>query len=114
MANDMLETAGKLAFLGGVVISVIAGFVTLNATLISVLMVLGLLVGFLNVSPKESHKFLVAAVSLVIVSSLAGAQFSTIAAIGPTLQSVFQALMSFVVPATVVVAIASLYSVAAD
>lgn len=112
--SDMMKTVGKWAFLAGVVIAIVAGFVTLNTTLASVLMGLGLLVGLLNVSPKEAHGFLLAAVSLVIVASLGGQSFATIQTIGPAVQRVFGALLSFVVPATIVVALAAIFDVARD
>ena len=114
MAKSMLDLVGKWAFLAGVIIALIAGWLTLSATLVTVLMVLGLLVGLLNVKPREAQHFLLASVSLVIVAALGGSSFNQIQAVGPALQQIFQALLSFVVPATIVVALAALFSVARD
>jgi hypothetical protein len=112
--KTMLEQAGKWAFLAGVLIALAAGLVTLNATLVTVLMVLGLLVGFLNVSPKEAHGLLLAGVSLVIVASLSGDVFAGMATVGPRIQSVFSALLSFVTPMTLVVALVSVWGAAKE
>ena len=60
------EFVGKWAFLIGLIIAVIAGFMTGYATTLAlVLFVLGLIVGFLNVTEKESSKFLIAAIALL-------------------------------------------------
>jgi len=112
--KSMLEQVGSWAFLAGVVIAIIAGFFTLNATLVTVLMILGLIVGLLNVSPKEAQGMLFAGVALVIVASLGGATFETIQTVGPAMQRVFGALMSFIVPMTVVVALVSVWKSARD
>lgn len=63
MANELI---GKWAFLIGMIIAVIAGFITGYATTFALaLFVLGLVVGFLNISKKESTHFLIAAIALL-------------------------------------------------
>ena len=53
----MHEKIGRYAFLVGLVISVLAGFIELGTMGLSLLVVLGIVVGFLNVTGKESQRF---------------------------------------------------------
>jgi len=67
-----MEDLGKWAFIIGLVIAVIAGLlqnVLGAATILIVLFVLGLVVGFLNVTQKETTGFLVAIIALIVVST---------------------------------------------
>ena len=109
---------GAWAFLIGVVLAVAVGilsFGTLNSIILAVLVILGMVVGFINVSDKDVNKFLLAAVSLVIVSfagiqGIKGAEIIGIQ-IGKIISSTLGALLVLLVPATVVVAIKSLFSI---
>ena len=53
---------GKWAFIGGIVLAVVAAFVTQTTWIYWVLAVLGLVVGFLNVTAEETKGFLLSAV----------------------------------------------------
>jgi hypothetical protein len=113
--SDKLKKFGAIAFIVGVVIALIAG---LLAQLIgevittSILVLLGLVVGFLNVTDHEVKDYLLASVSLVIVTALGSAVLGGIMYIGPYLGSVLQAIMTFVIPATIIVALKEIYGLA--
>lgn len=62
-----LVIIGHWAFVLGLILSVIAGFGGEIPALISVLVVLGLIVGFLNVTEKESTPFLVGVTALLVI-----------------------------------------------
>ena len=63
MVNELI---GKWTFIIGLIIAVIAGFITTYAIIFAlVLFVLGLIVGFLNITEKESTKFLIATIALL-------------------------------------------------
>jgi len=111
---SMMQKVGSWAFIVGVIIALIAGFWPLNAVVTSVLLILGLIVGFLNVSGSETMPFLLASVSLVIVSSFGGNLLGAIATIGPKIQMVLTTLVNFVIPATIVVALKTIYALAKD
>ncbi|MBI4441107.1 hypothetical protein HY639_02990 [Candidatus Woesearchaeota archaeon] len=69
------KKVGHYAFLAGIVIAVVAGVFTdlLDAQLVPLLLlVLGLLVGLLNVTGKEMTEFLIAGIALALVSVPAG------------------------------------------
>jgi len=115
-----LEEIGTWAFILGVVIAVLAGlavsFTAVNATIIAyvvgALVVLGLIVGFLNVTDKETNKFLIASVSLVIVSGLGSGLLSQVQYIGPSLGNILGNILTFVVPSVVVVALKAIHDIA--
>ena len=100
---------GSWAFLIGVVLAVILGAMgPLSAGMLTILVVLGLIVGLLNISEHEVQPFLLAGTVLVIVSSLGGSAFNTVAILG----SILNAILVLFVPATVIVALKSVFSLA--
>jgi hypothetical protein len=76
--------------------------------------VLGLIVGFLNVTGKETTMFLLAGVSLVIVTEFGGSRIADVSVIGPSLVGVFGAIMTFVVPSVIIVALKAVWALAAE
>jgi hypothetical protein len=114
---------GAWAFLIGVILALAVGILgailgNLNEIILAFLAIIGLIVGFgfVNVSGKDVNTFLFAAVSLVIVSfagaeGIAGIRFLEID-IGNMVSSTLGALLVMLVPATIIVAIKSLFSVA--
>lgn len=101
---------GGWAFIIGVIIAVLVGLFSSVSAWLWALVVIGLIVGFLNVSGGESSNFLLAAVSLLIVTVLGDDVMSSIRILG----SVLNAITAMVVPATVIVALKSIYSLAKD
>jgi len=119
--TNLLAKLGSWAFIIGVGIALIAGIFTGssnqgNAIVTSVLVILGLIVGFLNVTGRETTPFLLATVSLVIVTSsnLGGSAFAGIDGIGPYLRNVLSSITTFVIPATIIVALKAIYALAHD
>lgn len=111
----MDKRVGNYSFIIGVIIAIVLGIVSLGAAtpwLASLLVVLGLIVGFLNVTGKETKEFLIVATVLIIASGLggAGATLGGVEIIGPYLQGIFTQMLAFVVPATVVVALKDIWA----
>jgi len=106
---NMVQKIGGWAFILGIIIALIAGFWPLNTVVTAILIILGLLVGFLNVTGKETTPFLLATVSLVIVSTFGGAVLGNVSSV---LQNMLDVLIVFVIPATIVVAIKAVYNLA--
>lgn len=115
-STDLLAKVGSWAFIIGVIIALIVGIFTKagNPVTTSVLIVLGLIVGFLNVTGRETTPFLLAAVSLVIVANFGSNTLGGVAGIGSFLQGTLSALMTFVIPATIIVALKAIYALAHD
>lgn len=114
----MNAVIGKWAFVVGIVIAFIAGILlkdTISVAVVLVLAILGLVVGFLNVSAKEMSAFLLAGIALIIGSSSA---LTIIPAFGETLKPFLIGILTnvvvFVVPGVIVVALKSVFSIAKE
>ncbi len=102
---------GARAFLIGVILAVVIGFAGIDTTegwWALVLVIIGIIVGLLNVGGSEMKEFLLAGAVLVIISDIAGNTLFGISYIG----NVFKALIALFVPATIVVALKTVYAVA--
>ena len=114
--KDVTAKIGSWAFIIGVIIAIILGIwagytnVPMNATLIIILVILGLIVGFLNVTGKETTAFLLAALSLVLVTYFSKDVYKAVS----YLPQVLDAIMIFVVPATIIVALKAIWALASD
>ena len=105
-----MEQVGRWAFIGGLIVSVLAGFANLGQTGSIGLFVLGVIIGLINVTSKESHHFLLAAVSLLLV----GWATATVWASVPTIAAMLQAFTVFVAGATLIVALREVVSMTAS
>ena len=112
---------GAWAFLVGVVLAVLVGALAgnrINPLILGILAVLGLIVGYF-VSEKDVQTFLLASVSLVIVS-FAGIQGLVLSAaiggieLGRIITSILGTLLVLFVPATIIVALKTVFSLAAN
>lgn len=121
------NSVGAWAFLIGVIFAVIIGIGTssflnldeirnYNAQIFGVLVLLGIIVGFtIKISGKNSETFLIAGAVIVIVSRFGMDVVSgTIigVSIGDTVASTFGALLTLFVPATIIVALKRVFSIA--
>ncbi len=101
---------GKWAFIVGLVIGVVGGLGFDQAWFGWVLAALGLIVGFLNVSDKETQTFLLAAIALIVAAAAVGA----IPYVGDIVTRIIANLVLFLGGAVLVVALKSLFAVAKD
>ena len=109
MAKKKGNMLGSWAFLIGVILAlVIALFGTLTSTMVVILAILGLIVGFLNVNDEEVQPFLMSGVVLIIASAF-GQQFVSRV---PLIGNIFEALLVVFVPATIIVALKNVFSMA--
>ena len=116
-AND--SNVGYYAFLLGILIAVIAGLVAAagqldavaSGTVGLVLIILGLVVGLLNLIEKDVTAFLLAVVALTAVGATAGG-LALIPYIGTPLASIINYIAAFVTPAAVVVALKTIWDLA--
>jgi len=113
---DLVAKVGSWAFIFGVVVALVVGVLGKGnmSVATTVLVILGLIVGLLNVTGRETTPFLLASVSLVIVSSMGGQVFAGMVPVGVTLQSILNAIITFVMPATIIVALKAIYALAHD
>lgn len=109
---------GEWTFLVGVLVAVLVGLFSaalssIEGWLVLLLVVAGLVVGFLNVSEKESTAFLVAAAALLITGTT-GETLTKVPFIGVYLASVVKQIAVFVTPAAIVVALKAIAALAKD
>jgi len=119
------NSVGAWAFLIGVILAVLIGLSTtilsipvitrLSAQIYGILVLLGLVIGFVNVPPgKDSQTFLWAGTALVVISrfGMEGVRGSVIGiGVGDAVSAVFGALLALFVPATIVVALKTVFSI---
>jgi hypothetical protein len=110
MRRFEMQQLGKWAFIVGIVLSVILAFVTHVAWMYWVLAVLGLVVGFLNVTAEESRGFLLAAIGLV----LSATSVRAIPFIGELVTQIMSNVVAFIAAAVLVVALKALFETAKD
>jgi len=104
---------GKWAFIIGLVIAVIAAFIgnSISAsTVLLILFILGLIVGFLNIAEKQSEKFLISTIALLILGVGSISALSIIGTVSGYLNMILANLIAFVSAAALVVALKSIYS----
>ena len=119
------NSIGAWAFLIGVVLALVIGLsatifsiptvVTYSTQIYAVLVILGLVIGFAGVAGRDAQSFLWAGAVLVIVSrfGIDGVRGSVIGiGVGDAVSSVFAALLAMFVPATIVVALKTLFGIA--
>ena len=101
---------GHWAFLIGIVLAVIAGLVPQlqTPTVTWILVVLGLIVGLLNITAKEVTEFLVASVALILAADAA----ADIIALGVVVSTMLGNIVAFVFPAALIVALKAIWALA--
>jgi len=124
MIKSRENTIGAWASLAGVILAVIIG---LSAKMIPIpvlarhstkmyalLLIIGLIVGYMNSKTRDPQVFLYSSAILIIVSRF-GMDSVTGSLIGypiaETIKTVFSALTTLFVPATIVVALKSIFSI---
>jgi len=101
---------GKWAFLVGLVIALLASFLGGYATTIAVvLFVLGLVVGFLNISEKDSNKFLLATIAMLTGGIASISAVSMLGIVTAYLNAFLGSFVAFVSAAALVVAIKAIF-----
>ncbi len=117
----MDKKIGKYAFLVGIVLAVILGLALplgdMAGPLTSLLVVLGLIVGFMNVTHDETKEFVTLSAILVFVAYAGGAGYESLASlhlVGDYVRGILENVIIFVVPAAVVVILKEIVALAKD
>jgi len=95
---------GKWTFTIGILLAVLAGFIDWAAIPV-ILIVLGLIVGFLNIDEKEAERFLVAAIALLIIGTASISSLFTSGRFAGQTQLILNNFISFVSASALVVAL---------
>lgn len=108
----MLSKIGFFAFIIGLILCIIGGFFESwpdNTAVIVILIVLGLIVGFLNITAKEITLFLIATIALIVTGRVFGNL--TFLGIGEYLDRALSLVATLMAPAAVVASIKALWAV---
>ena len=115
--NQNKNMIGTVLFGLGALIALVGGLKYpggLNATLSGALIALGTAVGLLNIKRDETQSFMLMMVSLVIISSLGGAVVAKIPTFGLYIEGILLSVLTFVIPAGVIVAFKEIIVLARD
>jgi len=118
--GNLGAVVGAWAFLIGVLLAVVLGIFSAQLSnaynaILGLLVVAGILVGLLNIRNKDTSRFLLAALALVIVSYMGDNAISALGAvalIGPILSNILSALLVLFIPTTIIVALKSVFEIA--
>ena len=100
---------GGWAFLIGVILAVVLGAIgEVGGIMATILVIVGLIVGLLNIADEEASPFLMSGAVLIIAGGLGADQLSAI----PLVNGILQALLTIFVPATIIVAVKNVFSLA--
>lgn len=117
----MDKKVGEYAFIVGIIIALVLGLLgglealqPAEPYLVSILVILGLVIGFLNVTGKETMQFLTVSAILAIVLYVGGgaAGLKEILYIGNYIDSIVKYIMAIVVPAVIVVSLKEIVDMA--
>jgi hypothetical protein len=113
--ENMTTNYGNWAFIVGVVLAIVLGlFGTYITTDVQqgiawLLIILGLIVGFVNIGQKEAFNFLIAAIALLAVGA---AGLETLPVVGDFVGPILTNIATFVAPAAVIIALKAIYDLA--
>ena len=117
MARNILSLIGGIAFLIGIIIAAVFAVMgyfipefTVTPSISVILVIIGIVVGLLNVTHKETNAFLVSGAVLILASSLGKNAVSVI----NTLSRFLDSLLLIFVPAVIIVAIRNVFEIARD
>jgi len=109
MAKKQGNVIGSWAFLIGVILAIILGLIgEISSSMTILLVVIGLIVGLLNIGDEEVHPFLMSGVVLIIASTFGQQVVSEIS----FLANILDALLAVFMPATIIVALKNVFTLA--
>ena len=111
--HKILGFIGMAAFSVGIVLAIIYGVVSRdNANVILALVILGIVVGFLNITRREMALLLLTAVALIVVGKASFSPLNDLAdGLGSSLNGIVSYLAVFMAPAAVVTAVRAIWAV---
>lgn len=103
------EVAAHWAFLVSIVLAIILGVILPeNAAAIGLLVILGIIVGLVNITAKETTQFLIASIALIVASGA----FALIPIVGAWVANILNYIVVFVAPAAGIVSLIAIWNLA--
>jgi hypothetical protein len=113
--RTLVGTIGLLAFLGGMILAIVGGIWYRDYSSITLaLVIMGILVGLLNITGKEVLPLLIAAIALIVVGLTKGfAPLNDLGGeAGTKLNDIVAYIAIFITPAAIISAIRAVWAVA--
>ena len=109
----MMSKVGFFAFILGFILAIVAGIIKAAngheyTAILIILIVMGVLIGLLNITAKETMLFLLATIGLIVAGSVFGPL--TLLSLGKYLDSILGYVAALMAPAAVVVAFKALWN----
>jgi len=105
MPKARMNVLGAWVFIIGVLLAVVVALLELGQPWPIVLVILGILIGILNISESELKDFMMAGTVLVIVSYFGGQGLFELQVAGLNIGAIFNTLIVLFVPAVIVAAL---------
>jgi hypothetical protein len=110
----MMSKVGFVAFILGFILAVVAGIISAHngnqySAILVILVILGVLIGLLNITAKETMLFLLATIGLIVAGNVFGPL--TLLSLGKYLDQILGYVAALMAPAAVVVAVKALWNV---
>ena len=104
-----LETVGRYSFIVGVLLAIVTAFLgaEYSEAVAIILVILGIIIGFLNITEKEVYNFLIAAIALLLTGA---AGLDRLPAVGQYIGPILTNISTLVAPAAVIVALKAVYA----
>lgn len=105
-----MEKVGSVVFFIGLIVALLVGIFStglMSEAAIIVLLIIGLIVGLLNITDKEIMPFLIACIALIVLGSTAVIPFAWI-------NRIISAIIVLVVPAALIGALKAIYTIGAS
>lgn len=114
-ASGRSALVGSWSFLIGLVLAVIMGLGfegPYAGTLVWVIFLLGIVVGLLNITHDEANAFLVSGTVLVLVSYAGASAVANVSIASYSMANLLSGILTLFVPATIIVALKSVFQLA--
>lgn len=106
----MLSKIGFWAFIIGFILAIVGGLISAqNSLIVVILIILGLIIGLLNITGKEITLFLIATIALIVTGHVFTSL--TVLGIGKYLDQILGYVATLMAPAAVVASIKALWAV---
>jgi len=112
--QETLALVGFVALVAGMAVAMMGGvFARDNGAVVLIMVILGIMIGILNITPREQVPFLVAAIALVVVGRASFAPLDDVVkGLGASLGSIVSYMAALMAPAAIINAVRAVWSLA--
>lgn len=111
---------GKISFIIGIFIAVFAGAISgytersVSIYIVSILVILGLIIGLINITQQETPNFLFAGLVLFLISILGKEFLLSVDIFGPYLSGILNTMITLFIPAMIMASLKMIWDYSKD